>query len=155
MIFGSTLNINWSSSNHVHRTATIYSIHHKVAYNENIVCFGDYWDEFPESERSCICVLEVSIVSLSTILVFDFRNCSDGVIYTHYIHIVYVQLFVWCRVSWKSRITTRRENHVESVGKTVSLLDASRLVVIRLRVVIRLFQLTRHDTNSCTYILCI
>jgi hypothetical protein len=59
MIFGSTLNINWSSSNHVHRIATIYSIHHKVAYNENIVCFGDYWDEFPESERSCICVLEV------------------------------------------------------------------------------------------------
>ena len=36
-----------------------------------------------------------------------------------YIHIMYVQLFVSCRVSWKSRITTR------------------------------------HDTNSCTYILCI
>ena len=30
-------------------------------------------------------------------------------IHTHYIHIVYVQLFVSCRVSWKSRITTRRE----------------------------------------------
>ena len=128
MIFGSTWNINWSSSNHVHRTATVYSIHHKVAYNENIVCFGDYWDEFPESERSCICVLEVSIVSLSTILVFDFRNCSDGVIYTHYIHIVYVQLFVWCRVSWKSRITTRRETLISllcnffhnSVRQTVS-----------------------------------
>jgi hypothetical protein len=26
-----------------------------------------------------------------------------------YIHIMYVQLFVSCRVSWKSRITTRRE----------------------------------------------
>jgi hypothetical protein len=40
---------------------------------------------------------------------------------------VYVQLFVSCRVSWKSCIT-------------------SRLVEIWL------FQLTRHDTNSCTYI---
>jgi hypothetical protein len=49
---------------------------------------------------------------------------------THYIHFVYVQLFVSCRVSWKSCIT-------------------SCLVEIWL------FQLTRHDTNSCTYILCI
>ena len=32
--------------------------------------------------------------------------------------------------------------HVESVGKAVSLREAKR------RVVIRLFQLTRHDTNS-------
>ena len=37
--------------------------------------------------------------------------------------------------------------HVESVGKAVS--HTSRLVVIRL------FQLTRHDTNSCTYTMCI
>ena len=39
--------------------------------------------------------------------------------------------------------------HVSSVGKAVSLLDASHLVMIRL------LQLTRHDTNSCTYIMCI
>jgi hypothetical protein len=39
--------------------------------------------------------------------------------------------------------------HVSSVGKAVSLLEVSRLVVIRL------FQLTRHDTNSCTYTMCI
>ena len=35
--------------------------------------------------------------------------------------------------------------HVSSVGKAVSLRE----------VVIRLFQLTRHDTNSCTYTMCI
>jgi hypothetical protein len=57
--------------------------------------------------------------------------------------IVYVQLFVSCLVSWKSRITTKHE------ALAVSLRDAKR------RVVIRLFQLTRHDTNSCTCILCI
>ena len=43
---------------------------------------------------------------------------------------MYVQLFVSCLVSWKSHISTRRE-------------------------VIQLFQLTRHDTNSCTYTMCI
>jgi hypothetical protein len=41
-------------------------------------------------------------------------NClyhvTTTVINTHYIHIVYVQLFVSCLVSWKSRITTRRES---------------------------------------------
>ena len=42
---------------------------------------------------------------------------------------MYAQLFVSCLVS--------------SVGKAVSLLDAS------------LFQLTRHDANSCTYTMCI
>ena len=47
---------------------------------------------------------------------------------------MYVQLFVSCLVSWKSCITTRR---------------FTRLVVIWL------FQLTRHDTNSCTYTMCI
>ena len=38
-------------------------------------------------------------------------------------------------------------HHVSSVGKAVSLRDAN--------VVIRLFQLTRHDANSCTYTMCI
>jgi len=39
--------------------------------------------------------------------------------------------------------------HVSSVGTDVSLLDVSSLVVMRI------VQLIRHDTNSCTYTMCI
>ena len=56
---------------------------------------------------------------------------------------MHVQLFVSCLVSWKSRITTRR------FASRSDTANASCFVVIRL------FQLTRHDTNSCTYTMCI
>ena len=45
---------------------------------------------------------------------------------THYIHIVYVQLFVSCLVCWKT-VSLRDANnclyHVKSVGKAISLRD--------------------------------
>ena len=59
---------------------------------------GDVWDhkisltlplfiEVPvpiqENERSCICVLGVSIFPLSMILIFDFLNWSDSVIFLY------------------------------------------------------------------------
>ena len=52
---------------------------------------------------------------------------------------MHVQLFVSCLVSWKSRITIRR------------FASRSDTALASCLVVIRLFQLTRHDTNSCTY----
>ena len=34
-----------------------------------------------ESEQSCICVLGLSILPLSTIRIFDFWSCSDSVVF--------------------------------------------------------------------------
>ena len=39
-----------------------------------------------ESERSCICVFEISILSLSTTLIFEFWNCLDSGICFHFIN---------------------------------------------------------------------
>jgi hypothetical protein len=52
-----------------------------------------------------------NIIIKTSVTIVDCNNYNkyNWNINTHYIHIVYVQLFVSCRVSWKSRITTRRE----------------------------------------------
>jgi hypothetical protein len=53
-----------------------------------------------ESERSCKCMLEESITTLSTILVLGFWNCSDSVEFAFCFFAFFCFCFVFCCCSY-------------------------------------------------------